>query len=339
MTGKLKYTILTIITIVFFLANIFFGSVDISFSEVLDVILQKSNTTDPSHIIITASRIPQAITALLSGAGLAISGLMLQTLFNNPLAAPSILGISSGSGLGVAIVILLLGGSVASLGLFGHLAVVIGAMIGAMIVLAILTLFSIKIKSNTMLLVIGIMVGYIATSLVTLLSYMSESEGVVSFVFWGMGDFSSVNNSNLTYFTLFISIGLICSMLLIKPLNALLLGEKYAQNLGVNINKTRIIILLTTGLLTATITAFCGPISFIGLAVPHIARLTFATSNHKVLIPTTIIIGANVAMLCNLLTVVFTSGTVIPLNAITPLMGAPVIIYIIVNKKKIAYFN
>lgn len=339
MTENLKYIILAIITIGLFLANIFFGSVGISFSEVLDVILQKSDPTSPSHIIITASRIPQVITALLAGAGLAISGLMLQTLFNNPLAAPSILGISSGSGLGVAIVLLFFGGSVASFGLFGYLALVVGAMIGAMVVLSILTIFSMKIKSNTMLLVVGIMVGYIATSLVTMLSYMSESEGIVSFVHWGMGDFSSVNNANLIYFTLFISIGLICSILLIKPLNALLLGEKYAQNLGVNINRTRIIILLTTGLLTATITAFCGPISFIGLAVPHIARLAFATSNHKTLIPTTIVIGANIAMLCNLLTVVFTSGTVIPLNAITPLMGAPVIIYIIVNKNKIAYFN
>lgn len=339
MGNSLKYIILVTLIIVLFFANIFFGSVSIEFKDILDILLMKSNTDSPAHIIITSSRIPQAITALFAGAGLAISGLMLQTLFNNPLAAPSILGISSGSGLGVAVVMLFFGGSISSLGLFGYLSIVAGAMVGAMTVLIILILFSIKIKSNVMLLVIGIMVGYIASSLITLMSYYAESGGVVSYVFWGMGDFSSVNIKNLPYFLSFISIGLISSILLTKPLNAMLLGESYARNLGVNINFIRITTLLTTGILTAIITAFCGPISFIGLAVPHIARLMFATSNHKTLIPTTIILGSIVALLCNLLTVALTSGTVIPLNAITPLMGAPVIIYIILNKKKIAYFN
>ena len=339
MNNVIKYILLFGGVVVLFLANIFFGSVDISISDTLNVLLGNSDADSPVYIIIMSSRLPQAITALFAGAALAISGLMLQSLFNNPLAAPSILGISSGSGLGVAVVMLFMSGSVASMGLFGYFAVVVGAMIGAMVVLAILILFSMKIKSNTMLLVVGIMVGYVATSLITLMSYFSQSEGVISYVQWGMGDFSSVNSDNLIYFLVFIILGLLCSILLIKPMNALLLGERYAKNLGVNVNRTRIVVLLTTGLLTAIVTAFCGPIAFIGLSVPHIARLMFATSNHKTLIPTTIILGSIIALVCNLLTVSFSSGTVIPLNAITPLMGAPVIIYIIVNKKKIAYFN
>ena len=339
MRNKLKYIILSLLIIIFFFANIFFGSANIEFGEIIKILTLQSDPSSATHIIVLSSRIPQAITALFAGAGLAICGLMLQTLFNNPLAAPSILGISSGSGLGVAVVMLMFGGTISSLGLFGYISIVVGAMVGACAVLIILVLFSMKIKSNTMLLVVGIMVGYVTSSLITLLNYFAESSGVVSYVYWGMGDFSSVTNQNLKYFMGFILFGLFCSVMLIKPLNALLLGERYAENLGVNINRTRIYVLIVTGLLTAIITAFCGPIAFIGLSVPHIARLMFSTSNHQTLIPTTIMLGSVVALICNLLTVVATDGTVIPLNAITPLMGAPVIIYIIINKKKIAYFN
>ena len=339
MNNGIKYILLSLLIIIFFFANIIFGSVNIEFGEVIKILTLQSDSSSAAHIIVYSSRIPQALTALFAGAGLAICGLMLQTLFNNPLAAPSILGISSGSGLGVAIVMLMFGGSISALGLFGYFSIVVGAMIGASAILVLLVLFSMRIKSNTMLLVVGIMVGYVTSSLITLLNYYSEASGVVSYVHWGMGDFSSVNNLNLKYFMGFILFGLICSILLIKPLNALLLGERYAENLGVNINRTRIIILIVTGLLTAIITAFCGPIAFIGLSVPHISKLMFATSNHKTLIPTTIMLGSIVALICNLLTVVVTDGTVVPLNAITPLMGAPVIIYIIINKKRIAYFN
>lgn len=190
-----------------------------------------------------------------------------------------------------------------------------------------------------MLLVVGIMIGYIASSVITMLNFYAESDGIVSFVIWGMGDFSGVTEDNLIYFVVFVTIGLLFSIYLIKPLNALLLGERYSENLGVNIRKVRLTVLFATGVLTAVVTAFCGPISFIGLAVPHIARLLFRTSGHGVLVPATILLGAIVAMSCNLLTVILFDGTVIPLNVITPLVGAPVIIYVIVNKKKIAYFN
>ncbi|MEG1937405.1 MAG: iron ABC transporter permease, partial [Rikenellaceae bacterium] len=252
---------------------------------------------------------------------------------------PSILGVSSGASLGVAAVMLISGGSIYALGLFGYMAVVLAALVGAMAVLAIIILFSTKIKSNVMLLVVGIMVGYIAGSMVTLLNFNARAEGVVSYLIWGMGDFSGVSQERLPMYALFIVVGLLISFLLIKPMNALLLGERYSMNLGVNIRRTRIFLLLATGILTAIVTAFCGPISFIGLAVPHIARLVFNTSNHKILIPSTILLGAAVALLCNLLTNVISAGEVIPLNVVTPIIGAPVIIYVIVNKKKIAYFS
>lgn len=338
MKKNLLFVILSVLTVLLFIANVIYGSVTIPFGDVVKVLMGDSSHTVNS-VIVLSSRLPGAVTALLAGGALAVSGILLQTLFGNPLACPSILGVSSGAGLGVAFVMLGLGGSLSTLGLYGHLAVVFAAFIGAAVVLGIIIAFSTKIKSNVMLLVVGIMIGYITSSAITMLNFYAESDGVVSFVIWGMGDFSGVTEDNLLYFLFFVTIGLVFSVYLIKPLNALLLGERYSENLGVNIRRVRLMVLFATGVLTAVVTAFCGPISFIGLAVPHIARLLFRTSGHGVLVPATILIGAIVALLCNLLTVILFDGTVIPLNVITPLIGAPVIIYVIVNKKKIAYFN
>ncbi len=333
------YVLLALAVALLFASNILFGSVSIPFDVFADILSGKGAEHEKWGVIITASRFPQAVTALLAGAALAVSGLMLQTLFNNPLADPSILGVSSGAGLGVALVMLLFGINGVHLGLSGYLSVVAGGIVGAMVVLGLLILFSMIVKSNVMLLVVGIMVGYIASSVISLLNFYATESGVISFVMWGMGDFSGVSNRNLLYFVVFILSGLFISVMLIKPLNALLLGERYSRNLGVSLTRARIIILFVTGLLTAIVTAFCGPVSFIGLAVPHIARLLLGSSNHRQLLPVTVLLGAVVSLLCNLLTVVIGKGTVIPLNVITPLMGAPVIIYVIVNKKKIAYFN
>lgn len=338
MRNNLLFILLSILTVLLFIANIIYGSVTIPFRDVMDVLFGNSTHTVNS-VIVLSSRLPGAVTALLAGGALAVSGILLQTLFGNPLACPSILGVSSGAGLGVAFVMLGLGGSLSTLGLYGHLAVVFAAFVGASVVLGTIIAFSTKIKSNVMLLVVGIMIGYIASSVITMLNFYAESDGIVSFVIWGMGDFSGVTEDNLIYFVVFVTIGLLFSIYLIKPLNALLLGERYSENLGVNIRKVRLTVLFATGVLTAVVTAFCGPISFIGLAVPHIARLLFRTSGHGMLVPATILLGAIVAMSCNLLTVILFDGTVIPLNVITPLVGAPVIIYVIVNKKKIAYFN
>ena len=340
MRNKILFATFSIITFCLFIANIIYGSVTIPLGDIVETLFgAASEQPTVNSVILFSSRMPSAVTALLAGGALAVSGILLQTLFGNPLASPSILGVSSGAGLGVAFVMLALGGSISNLGLYGHLAVVFAALIGAGIVLGTIIAFSAKIKSNVMLLVIGIMIGYIASSAITMLNFYAESDGVVSFIIWGMGDFSGVSEDNILYFVIFVSVGLLFSLLLIKPLNAMLLGERYSENLGVNIRKLRLLVLFATGLLTAVVTAFCGPISFIGLAVPHIARLIFRTSNHAVLVPATIIIGSAVALICNLLAVVLFEDAVIPLNVITPIIGAPVIIYVIVNKNKIAYFN
>ena len=274
--------------------------------------------------------------------GIAVSGLLLQTAFRNPLADSGILGISAGSSLGVAVVILLFGGFIGNtsgFNLSASMTVVVGAFLGAAAVLLIIMGFASIVRNNIMLLIIGIMVGYLTSSVISLLKYWSTSEQVFSYMIWGMGDFSGVTTAQLPFFCIVVTLGLILSVLLIKPLNALLLGERYAANLGVNIKRIRFLLLFCAGILTAVTTAYCGPVSFIGLAVPHIARLLLGTSNHKSLLPMTILIGGFTALLCNLISVIPGSAGLIPLNAITPIFGAPVIIYVIVNQKKIQYFN
>jgi len=263
-------------------------------------------------------------------------------LFRNPLAGPSILGISDGANLGVAAIMLYFGGSlsmVTDLPISGYLAVIMAAFSGAACILGLIIYFSAKVKNNVMLLIIGIMIGYLASSLISVLNYYASTDKVHAFVMWGLGNFSGVSLQQLPYFACFTCIGLLLAILLIKPLNALLLGEMYAANLGIKIKRTRILILLCTGLLTATTTAFCGPISFIGLAVPHVARLMLGSSNHKMLVPVTLLTGSCIALLCNLLMVLPGTHSILPLNAVTPMLGAPVIIYVIVNRKNIQYFD
>jgi iron complex transport system permease protein len=221
----------------------------------------------------------------------------------------------------------------------GSLAMIIAAFVGACAILGVIIFFSSKVSSPVMLLIIGIMIGFLASSVISVLNFYSTADRVRAFVMWGLGDFTGVSTERLPYFMIFASAGLFISILLIKQLNALLLGDMYATNLGVNVRRTRIIILLCTGLLTATTTAFCGPVSFIGLAVPHIARLALGSSNHTSLLPTTILTGAAVALLCNLMTVFPGVEGNLPLNAITPVVGAPVIIYVIINRRNIHYFN
>lgn len=322
-------------------ANLLFGSVNIPVGAVFDILQGHEVEKASWSFIIWESRFPQAITALLCGGALAASGLMLQTVFNNPLADPSILGISSGASLGVALVMLTGGGMIVTgaFTLSGFFAVIIGAFIGSMVVMGAILFLSTLIKNSIMLLIAGIMIGYITSSVISLLNFFATAEGVHSYTIWGMGNFGGVSLQQLPYFSLFIVAGLVLVILLIKPLNALLLGTRYAENLGINIRRTRNILLVATGLLTAITTAFCGPISFIGLAVPHIARLLLGTSNHNILLPITLLAGAVIALLCNLICILPGEAGIIPLNAVTPVLGAPVIIYVIVNQRKIQYFN
>ena len=320
--------------LVLFALNILVGSISIPAGDVV-AILMGADAKPSWQYIILESRLPQALTALMAGGALAVSGLMLQTAFRNPLAGPSIFGVNSGAGLGVALVMLLLGGSLSagSISVSGFMAVLLAAFVGAMLVMAVIFFFSSLVRSHVMLLIIGIMIGYIANSAISLLNFFATDEGVKSYMVWGMGSFGGVSMRMMPLFTSVTILGLIGALLLIKPLNALLLGDRYAENLGVNIIRTRNWLLIVTGLLTAIVTAFCGPIAFIGLAVPHITRLLVPTDNHRLLMPSTILMGAVVALLCNLLCVLPGESGVIPLNAVTPLIGAPVIIYVIIRGK------
>lgn len=334
---------IVLLLVLLFAANLFLGSARIPFRAVLGILAGEEGEKTAWTYIVWQTRFPQAVTALFAGASLAVAGLMLQTVFANPLAGPSILGIDSGASLGVALVMLLCGGTVgtvtAGLTFSGYVAVVVGAFSGAALILGLIIFFSTLIRSNVMLLIIGMMMGYIASSAISLLNFFATAEGVFSYTMWGMGDFSGVSAGQLPFFCGILSVGLLLALLLMKPLNALLLGERYAGNLGVNVRRVRVVLLISTGLLTAVTTAFCGPIAFIGLAVPHIARLLLGTSNHNLLLPVTLLCGAVVALLCNLVSVLPGSAGVIPLNAITPVLGAPVIIYVIVNQRKIQYFH
>ena len=337
MNRGLLYCIgLTVLIVVLFALNLLLGSVSIPAADVLRILLGDDSLKPSWQFIILESRLPQAITATLCGASLAVSGLMLQTAFRNPLAGPSVFGINSGAGLGVALVMLLMGGglSVGSLQVSGFAAVLVAAFIGAMAVMALIFFFSTLVRNNVMLLIIGIMIGYISNSAISLLNFFATDEGVKSYMVWGMGSFGGVSMANMPVFVSVSLIGLIGALLLIKPLNALMLGDRYAENLGVSILRVRNWLLIVTGLLTAITTAFCGPVAFIGLAVPHIARLLLTTDNHRQLLPATMLCGAVVALVCNLICFLPGESGVIPLNAVTPLIGAPVIIYVIARRNK-----
>jgi iron complex transport system permease protein len=329
-----KCLLLAFLVLVLMVVNILVGSIHIPAKDVLSILLGNADGIKPSWVyIVLQSRLPQAVTAVLAGGALAASGLMLQTAFRNPLADPGIFGISSGAGLGVALVMLLLGGSftAGSVTVSGFVAVLFAAFLGAMAVMLVIFFFSGLVRSSVMLLIVGIMIGYVSSSAVTLLNFFATDEGVKSFMVWGMGSFGGVSLRMLPAFATVTLLALFCALLLIKPLNALMLGERYAENLGVNVVRVRNWLLIVTGLLTAVVTAFCGPIAFIGLAVPHVARMLLTTDNHRTLLPATILMGSVTALLCNLFCVIPGEGGVIPLNAVTPLLGAPVIIYVILK--------
>ena len=328
--------------LILFAVSLAYGAVSIPFDQVLQILTGHEVERPAWQSIVLQSRLPQAISAVLAGAALAVSGLLLQTLFRNPLAGPSILGISDGANLGVAAVLLYFGGSLSQVTdwpISGYAAIILAAFVGASLILSLIIYFSAKVKNNVMLLIIGIMIGYLTSSLISILNYYASTDKVHAFVMWGLGNFSGVSLEQLPFFSICTISGLLLSLLLVKPLNALLLGERYAANLGIRVKRARLFILICTGLLTATTTAFCGPVSFIGLAVPHMARLLLGSSNHTLLVPVTMLTGACVALLCNILMVIPGSNQILPLNAVTPMLGAPVIIYVIINRKNIQYFN
>lgn len=327
------FVVITLAIIALFVINIIYGAVKIPINSIIDIFSGNDDVNESWKYIILQTRLPQALTAILCGGALAVSGLLLQTAFCNPLAGPSIFGINSGASLGVAFVMLLFGGSITAgaVSVTGFLAVLIAAFVGAVAVMAVLLFFSNLVNNNVMLLITGIMIGYISSSAISLLNFFATEEGVHSYMIWGLGNFGGVSMAQMPLFAAVTIVGLICALLLIKPLNAVLLGEQYAENLGINTIKLRNCLLLVTGLLTAVTTAYCGPIAFIGLAVPHIARMLLKTDNHRYLIPGTILSGASISLLCNIICVLPGDNGIIPLNAVTPIMGAPVIIYVIIK--------
>ena len=315
--------------------NLTTGSVQIPFADVLDILCGHFTGKESWEYIILENRLPQTLTAILCGASLSVCGLMLQTAFRNPLAGPDVFGISSGAGLGVALVMLLLGGTV-STSIFtvsGFLAILTAAFVGAIAVTALILFLSTMVRNSVLLLIVGIMVGYVSSSAVSLLNFFASEEGVKSYMVWGMGNFGGVSMDHIPLFSILCFIGIIASFLLVKPLNILLLGPQYAESLGISTRQIRNILLVVVGQLTAITTAFCGPISVIGLALPHITRLLFHSENHQILLPGTVLSGAVIALLCNFICYLPDESGIIPLNAVTPLIGAPVIIYVIIQRR------
>ena len=339
MGNHVKIILFVPAVVALFVTNLVYGSVSIPVDEVFHILMGDHASKTSWEFIVLQSRLPQAVTAMMCGASLAASGLLLQTYFHNPLAGPSILGITNGAALGVAIVMLVTGGVIGSatagysgLQIVGYVAVVVAAFMGAMIIIALLLFVTKFVKNNLAILILGIMVSYLTSSFVSLCNFFASADNVHTYVNWGMGSFSNVTLNQLPLFCGLCLAGLLIALLLVKPLNALLLGENYAINLGFNIQSLRMLILISTGILTAITTAFCGPVAFIGLAVPHIARLIMQEADHKVLLPATILIGAMIALLCNIICTL-PQNLIIPLNAVTPIFGAPVIIYIIMRRQ------
>lgn len=331
--GPRSCMLLAVAVVLLFVANLLIGSVEIPFRTVVDILFGRAVEDTALQYIILESRLPQALTALLSGAALAVSGLMMQTVFRNPLAGPDVFGVNSGASLAVALLMLLPASLFSFSRLVMPLSTLATAFAGSMAVMGIILFFAVRVRSHVLLLIIGIMIGYLASSGVTLLNFFATEEGIHSFLMWGMGNFGGVSMAQMPLFAAVTVVGLLGSLSQVKSLNALLLGSQYAENLGVNIRRVRTNMLLLTGMLTAVVTAYCGPVAFLGLAVPHIARLLLSTENHRQLLPATMLAGAAVALLCNLACCLPGNGVVVPLNAVTPLVGAPVIIYVIARRR------
>lgn len=323
---------LSLLVLLLFIANLADGSISLSVAEVWYALWNEGS--DTTRFIVLHHRLPQALTALLSGAALGGGGLAMQTLFRNPLADPSLLGVTAGAGLGAAVVMLLWGG-VGIIGgwvLSGFLLTLGAAFTGAAFVMFLLIVVARKVNGNSQLLIVGVMLSFIVSSVVALLNFFATAEGVRSYLVWGMGDFSSVGTARLLPFCIAILPALTALFLMAKPLDALLLGEDYARSLGTDVRRVRISLLLLVGWLSAVVTAVCGPIAFIGLAAPHIARLFLHTATHRHLIPASLLIGASTALICLWVSLLPTTGGVLPLNAITPLIGAPVVLYLILKQ-------
>ena len=322
----------------FFFLNLVLGSVSIPLRAVWNILWGTGNESVIWQNIIWKSRVPQALTALVAGAGLSVSGLQMQTVFRNPLAGPSVLGISSGASMGVAFVVLLsgsLGGvALSKLDFMGEIALTIAAIAGSLSIMALIVFVSQKVRGNVTLLIIGVMIGYIANAVIGVLKFFSVEEDIRAYVIWGLGSFARVSGDQMTLFICIMVVLLPLSFLLVKTLNLLLLGDAYARNLGLNIKRARLLVITCSGVLVAIVTAYCGPIIFLGLAVPHLCRGMFRTSDHRILMPASLLAGASLALVCNLIARMPGFEGALPVNSVTALVGAPVVMSVLFNKRR-----
>ena len=332
-----KFVVLLACIVVLLVVNLLIGTVHIPVADVCKILTVGTDNEIWTNIVLQ-SRLPQALTATVAGAGLAVSGLQMQTVFRNPLAGPSVLGISNGSALGVAFVVLLSGrvGGVAlsRLGYLGDAAISVAAIVGALAVLSLILWISRKVSGNVTLLIMGVMIGYLANAIIGVLKFLSPEEDVKAFVVWGLGSFSRVSGDDMVLFIVLMCVLLPLAGLLVKDMNLMLLGERYAANLGLNIRRSRMMVIISSGVLVAIVTAYCGPIMFIGLAVPHLARAIFRTSDHRILLPGVALSGAALALLCNLIARMPGFEGALPVNSVTALVGAPVIVAVLFRRSK-----
>lgn len=336
---KYNFIILIIILVILFFANVSLGSISIPFKTILHSFFAHAEDYTRQEYIIQNYRLPKAITAILVGSGLGISGLLMQTLFRNPLAGPFVLGITSGASLGVALLIMgssVFGGFFATL-LVSKWSLVIAASLGSFLVLLTVLIVSSKVRDTMAILIIGLMFGSITAAVVSVLSYFSSAEELQQYIFWGFGSLGDLQWKELKIFAIIYTIGILFSIASIKALNTLLLGENYAKSLGLNLKQSRLIIIIATSLLAGTITAFAGPIAFIGLAIPHITRQIFNTSNHSLLLPAVFLFGAIVMLICDSIAQLPNTDYTLPINAITSLIGAPVVVWLLVRKRKMVF--
>ncbi len=324
----LLFISLFIIAIIIFLWDIITGSVHIPLSEILGILFNNQDSDSASSVILLQSRLPKALTAIIAGAALPVAGLMMQTYFRNPVAGPDILGVSAGASLFVAIV-MLSAGTIFSISAYNSYTIIIAAILGSAIMLLIILAVAYKIKDSITLLIFGLMFGMAISAVVGILQYYSEKGALKLFILWTFGSLGGVTWSQLYLLAPLVIIGVITAVFFAKKLNLLLLGENYARSLGLNLQQIKYVIIFLTALLTGSITAFCGPIAFVGIAVPHLARMLFRTNDHYILIPASVLCGIIILLICDMLTLVSGDSGILPLNSITAFMGAPFVIYIL----------
>lgn len=332
------FLLVILLILALLVANILLGSVSLPAEDVLRTLGGSDEVPIITQNIILKSRLPQTLVAALAGAALAVSGLEMQTVFRNPLAGPTVLGISNGASLGVALVVLL-GGNIAGvalskLGLVGEMALTVAAVVGAMLIMLLIVCVSQHVRSSVTLLIIGVMIGYVANALIGVLKFFSVEEDIRSYVVWGMGSFQRVSPDRFPPFAIFTSVLLVLSLPLVKTLNLLLLGEDYARNLGLNMRRARLLVITSSGMLCAVVTAYCGPIAFLGLAVPHLCRALLGTSDHRQLLPFTLLSGALLSLICHLIARLPGFEGALPVNSVTALIGAPVVCWVLFRRHK-----